>query len=150
MFQYVKENMHTNLTLKHKQNLFQANIFRDIASFYNQSCVCVCVCVCVCMCICICLFLVHLFVYLHITYILKALIHSNTSTTLISVEADYSYVVIHQQALEEFSMIKDGDRVLVCLSGGKDSLSLLHSLHQYQFYSKSKVILFTVTKFTKV
>ena len=36
-------------------------------------------------------------------------------------------------------MIRNGDRVLVCLSGGKDSLSLLHTLHQYQFYSKSKV-----------
>ena len=43
------------------------------------------------------------------------------------------------QALEEYEMIRDGDRVLVCLSGGKDSLSLLHTLHQYQFYSKSKV-----------
>lgn len=28
--------------------------------------------------------------------------------------------------------LKDGDRVLVCLSGGKDSLSLLHILHHYQ------------------
>ena len=36
-------------------------------------------------------------------------------------------------------MICDGDRVLVCLSGGKESLSLLHTLHQFQFYSKSKV-----------
>ncbi|CAH3196907.1 unnamed protein product [Porites evermanni] len=46
------------------------------------------------------------------------------------------------QALEEYEMIRNGDRVLVCLSGGKDSLSLLHTLHQYQFYSKSKGINF--------
>lgn len=36
-------------------------------------------------------------------------------------------------------MICPGDRVLVCLSGGKDSLSLLHTLHQYQFIAKAKV-----------
>ena len=29
-------------------------------------------------------------------------------------------------------MIQSGDRVLVCLSGGKDSLSLLHCMHAYQ------------------
>ncbi|XP_074620328.1 uncharacterized protein LOC141879105 isoform X3 [Acropora palmata] len=46
------------------------------------------------------------------------------------------------QAIEEYEMICDGDRVLVCLSGGKDSLSLLHTLHQFQFYSKSKGITF--------
>ncbi|XP_022086161.1 uncharacterized protein LOC110976840 [Acanthaster planci] len=46
------------------------------------------------------------------------------------------------QALEEYKMIQDGDRVLVCLSGGKDSLSLLHTLRQYQFYAKSKGIRF--------
>ena len=39
------------------------------------------------------------------------------------------------EAIEEFGMIKNGDRVLVCLSGGKDSLSLLHTLRQYQFYA---------------
>ncbi|XP_069696202.1 uncharacterized protein [Periplaneta americana] len=48
------------------------------------------------------------------------------------------------EALQEFDMIRDGDRVMVCLSGGKDSLSLLHTLHQYQFYAKSKGIHFTL------
>lgn len=41
-------------------------------------------------------------------------------------------------------MIREGDRVLVCLSGGKDSLSLLHSLHQYQYYAISNAINFTL------
>ncbi|PIC11411.1 hypothetical protein B9Z55_029104 [Caenorhabditis nigoni] len=35
--------------------------------------------------------------------------------------------VIHQ-----LKMIRNGDKVLVCLSGGKDSLSLLHILRHYQ------------------
>jgi len=47
-------------------------------------------------------------------------------------------------ALKEFNMIQDGDRVLVCLSGGKDSLSLLHTLHQYQYYANSKGLHFTL------
>ncbi|KAG1707635.1 tRNA-cytidine(32) 2-sulfurtransferase [Nymphon striatum] len=36
------------------------------------------------------------------------------------------------KALHEFSMIRDGDRVLLGLSGGKDSLSLLHLLIHFQ------------------
>ena len=43
------------------------------------------------------------------------------------------------QAIEDFQMIEDGDRVLLCLSGGKDSLSMLHIIRQYQFYAKKKV-----------
>ena len=46
------------------------------------------------------------------------------------------------EAVTEFSMIKDGDRLLVCLSGGKDSLSLLHCVKQYQFYAASQGIRF--------
>ncbi|KAK5982974.1 tRNA 2-thiocytidine biosynthesis protein ttcA [Trichostrongylus colubriformis] len=56
--------------------------------------------------------------------------------------ADNSRIPWHQPPLEMYrrvseaihglDMIKEGDKVLVCLSGGKDSLSLLHILHFYQ------------------
>jgi selenocysteine lyase/cysteine desulfurase len=46
------------------------------------------------------------------------------------------------EALVEYSMIQDGDRVLVCLSGGKDSLSLLHALRQYQHYIRARGVEF--------
>ncbi len=39
------------------------------------------------------------------------------------------------KALHEYSMIRPGDRVLVALSGGKDSLSLLALLHDLQRHS---------------
>jgi len=45
-------------------------------------------------------------------------------------------------AIEDYDMIKNGDRLLVCLSGGKDSLSLLHAVKQYQYVCKSKNINF--------
>lgn len=40
-------------------------------------------------------------------------------------------------------MIQNGDRVMLCLSGGHDSLSLLHVLHQYQIHVREKGINFT-------
>jgi hypothetical protein len=43
------------------------------------------------------------------------------------------------EAVEKFDMIRDGDRVLVCLSGGKDSLTLLHTMRQYQVTHKIEV-----------
>jgi selenocysteine lyase/cysteine desulfurase/tRNA(Ile)-lysidine synthase TilS/MesJ len=46
------------------------------------------------------------------------------------------------EAVTEFKMIKDGDKLLVCLSGGKDSLSLLHAVRQYQFYAKNQGVTF--------
>ena len=46
-------------------------------------------------------------------------------------------------------MIRDGDSVLVCLSGGKDSLSLLHTLKQFQYSArKSKYVSRTLFFYT--
>lgn len=36
------------------------------------------------------------------------------------------------KAIADYGMIRDGDRVLVGLSGGKDSLAMLHVLHDFQ------------------
>ena len=36
------------------------------------------------------------------------------------------------RAIADYTMIRDHDRILLGLSGGKDSLSLLHILHQLQ------------------
>lgn len=43
-----------------------------------------------------------------------------------------------RQAIEEYHMLEDGDRVAVGVSGGKDSLTLLYAMRQLQrFYPKT-------------
>lgn len=39
-------------------------------------------------------------------------------------------------------MIKNGDRILVCLNGGKNCLAMIHALQQYRFYASSRGIHF--------
>ena len=48
-------------------------------------------------------------------------------------------------AMREFDMIKDGDRVMVALSGGKDSLALIHILRHFQSVAPIKFDLGAVT-----
>lgn len=49
------------------------------------------------------------------------------------------------KAIREFDMIKEGDRILVGLSGGKDSLTLLHILRDFQARSPMKFELAAAT-----
>ena len=49
------------------------------------------------------------------------------------------------QAVVEFDMIKEGDRVLLGLSGGKDSLTLLHVLRHLQRHAPIKFSIAAIT-----
>ncbi len=50
-----------------------------------------------------------------------------------------------RRADEDFGMIKDGDRIAVGVSGGKDSITLLYALRLYQYFSKVKYDIVGVT-----
>ncbi|MTI65626.1 MAG: tRNA 2-thiocytidine(32) synthetase TtcA [Firmicutes bacterium] len=50
-----------------------------------------------------------------------------------------------RKAVEEFNLIKDGDRVAVGVSGGKDSMILLHALNLFQYFSPVKYELEAIT-----
>ncbi len=42
------------------------------------------------------------------------------------------------KAIKEFNLIEDGDKIAVCISGGKDSLLLAKTLQEYQKYGPIK------------
>jgi len=50
-----------------------------------------------------------------------------------------------RRADQDFSMIQEGDRIAVGLSGGKDSLTLLKALRLYQYFSKTPFQLEAIT-----
>ncbi|MGD8742819.1 MAG: tRNA 2-thiocytidine(32) synthetase TtcA [Granulosicoccaceae bacterium] len=49
------------------------------------------------------------------------------------------------RAIADFDMIENGDRVMVCLSGGKDSYTMLHLLHKLRLRSGRDFEIFAFT-----
>ena len=49
------------------------------------------------------------------------------------------------KAIADFNMIKTGDRILVCVSGGKDSFTMLRMLRLLQLRAKAKFEIFAFT-----
>jgi tRNA(Ile)-lysidine synthase TilS/MesJ len=45
-----------------------------------------------------------------------------------------------RQAINDFNMIEENDKIAVGLSGGKDSVTLLHILKNYQKFSPIKIV----------
>lgn len=50
-----------------------------------------------------------------------------------------------RQAINDYKLIEDGDKIAVGLSGGKDSLTLLHLLNLYRKFSPEKFELIVIT-----
>ena len=49
------------------------------------------------------------------------------------------------KAISNYRMIEHGDRILVCVSGGKDSFTMLHLLRLLQLKAKAKFSIFSFT-----
>ncbi|KAG1709779.1 tRNA-cytidine(32) 2-sulfurtransferase [Nymphon striatum] len=82
--------------------------------------------------------------YSSITALKEALLASWSTFDEEVVRISCHSVTSRLEAIEDFDMIKNHDRLLVCLSGGKDSLSLLHMIKQYQFIAQKKGIMFSL------
>ena len=50
-----------------------------------------------------------------------------------------------RQALDTYGLIQDGDRIAIGVSGGKDSLTLLHALHHLRRFYPEKYELCAIT-----
>ncbi len=50
-----------------------------------------------------------------------------------------------RRAINQYKMIKDGDKIAVGVSGGKDSVTLLKLLAEYQKFSPEKFELIAIT-----
>ena len=50
-----------------------------------------------------------------------------------------------RQAINDYNLIEDGDKIAVGLSGGKDSLTLLHLLNSYKKFSPQNFDLIAIT-----
>jgi len=78
------------------------------------------------------------------------LIQDSTPEFIATAASDYSKreklakKLLHYttKAIREFNMLEKGDRVMVCLSGGKDSYTMLDMLRQYNVKMRGKIELF--------
>ena len=50
-----------------------------------------------------------------------------------------------RQAINDFNLIENGDKIAIGLSGGKDSLALLYLLSKYQKFAPEKFELIAIT-----
>ena len=50
-----------------------------------------------------------------------------------------------RKAIEEYKMIEEGDKIAVCLSGGKDSITMLHAFKNLQIFYPKKFNIIAVS-----